>query len=259
MTMTANNRFDLTGRVALITGAGGGLGSCFAQTLAQAGASVVLCARREGPLEDVAETIRHNGGHACAVPMDVTDAASVATAFDAAEQAFGSVDIAVCNAGVALAGKAIDMDESDWLKTIEVNLSGCWRVATECARRLRAADKPGSIINITSILGHRVAGMVAPYAAAKGGLEQLTRSLALEWARYGIRVNALAPGYIATDINREFFDTEPGQKMIKRIPQQRLGDADDLSGALLLLASDAGRYMTGSTIVVDGGHLQSSL
>ncbi|MDA3919884.1 MAG: SDR family NAD(P)-dependent oxidoreductase [Salinisphaera sp.] len=259
MIQNINNRFDLTGRVALVTGAGGGLGSGFAHTLADAGAAVVLCARREGPLEEVAAQIRAAGGKARVAPMDVTDANSVAAAFDIAQDAFGSVDIAVCNAGIALAGKAIDMDEGDWLKTIEVNLSGCWRVATECARRLRAADKPGSVVNVTSILGQRVAGMVAPYAASKGGLEQLTRSLALEWARYGIRVNALAPGYIATDLNRDFFDSEPGQKMIGRIPQKRLGEVDDLAGALLLLASDAGRYMTGSTIVVDGGHLQSSL
>lgn len=253
------DRFDLSGRVALITGGGGGLGRGFARTLAQSGARIVLCGRRAEPLEDAAAMIREHGGEAQPVTMDVTDADSVRAGFDSAEQHFGTVDVAVCNAGVAIPSAAIEMEESAWLKTIDVNLNGCWRVATECARRLAAAQKPGSIINITSILGQRVAGFVSPYATSKAGLEQLTRSLALEWAKLGIRVNALAPGYIATDINREFFESEAGQKMIKRIPQRRLGEVDDLAGALLLLASDASRYMTGSTITVDGGHLQSSL
>ncbi|GAB3675774.1 SDR family NAD(P)-dependent oxidoreductase [Salinisphaera aquimarina] len=259
MTQNAPNRFDMTGRVALITGGGGGLGSGFAHALAEAGARVVLCGRRQEPLEAVAASIRERGGDAQPVTMDVTDADSVRAGFDAAEAHFGTVDVTVCNAGVAVPSPALDMEESAWMKTIDVNLNGCWRVATESARRLTRADKPGSIINITSILGQRVAGFVAPYATSKAGLEQLTRSLALEWAKHGIRVNAIAPGYIATDINREFFETDAGEKMIKRIPQRRLGEIDDLSGALLLLASDASRYMTGSTITVDGGHLQSSL
>lgn len=253
------DRFDLTGRVALITGAGGGLGSSFALALANAGARVVLCGRRTEPLEATAGKVGAAGGEAAVVPMDVSDADSVAAGFDAAQEHFGVVDVVVCNAGVALAAAAMDLEEADWLKTMEVNLNGCWRVATEAARRLKTAGKPGSVINITSILGHRVSKGVAPYATSKAALEQLTRSLALEWARYGIRVNALAPGYIETDINRGYFETDAGQQMLKRIPQRRLGEADDLSGALLLLASEAGRYMTGSTIVVDGGHLQSSL
>ncbi len=252
-------RFDLTGRVALVTGAGTGLGRGFAMTLAEAGAGVVLCGRREGPLAEVAERIRGAGGRAQPVTMDVTDSASVAAAFDSAEAAFGCVDITVCNAGVAQPAFAMDLAEDDWLKTIEVNLNGVWRVAQESAKRLAAHERAGSIVNISSILGHRVAAAVAPYAASKGAVEQLTRALALEWARYGIRVNAIAPGYIATEMNQEFFETPPGQKMISRIPQKRLGDIDDLAGALLLLASEAGRYITGTTIAVDGGHLQSSL
>ena len=254
-----SDRFDLTGGVALVTGAGGGLGRGFAQTLALAGARVVLCGRREAPLHETAQCVRAAGGEAAVVALDVTDADSIAAGFDAAERQFGCVDIAVCNAGVALAGVALDLDESAWQKTLDVNVGGCRRVAVETARRLRAAGQGGAIVNISSILGQRVAGALAAYAASKGALEQLTRSLALEWARYDIRVNALAPGYIATDLNREFFETEAGQSMIQRIPQRRLGELDDLAGALLLLASDAGRYMTGSTLVVDGGHLQSSL
>jgi NAD(P)-dependent dehydrogenase (short-subunit alcohol dehydrogenase family) len=253
------DRFDLAGRVALITGAGGGLGSGFARILAGAGAQVVLCGRREAPLNAVAETIAAAGGDAAVVPMDVTDAASVAAGFDAAEARFATVDLTVANAGVAQPGPALELDEAAWLKTIEVNLNGCWRVAVETARRLVAAGQGGAIINVSSILGQRVAKTVAPYAASKAALDQLTRSLSLEWARYNIRVNALAPGYIATDMNREFFASHAGQQIIKRIPQRRLGAVDDLAGPLLLLAADAGRYMTGATLVVDGGHLQSSL
>lgn len=254
-----SDRFDLTDRVALVTGAGGGLGSHFAQALAAAGARVALSGRTQATLAATARKVEAAGGQALVVPMDVSDTTSIDAGFERIEDRLGVVDIAVCNAGVARPAAAQDLSEDDWQTTIDVNLSGCWRIAQATARRLISAGQGGSIINISSILGHRVAGGLAAYAASKGALEQLTRTLALEWAREHIRVNAIAPGYIETEMNRDFFDTEPGQKMIRRIPQKRLGQPEELVGALLLLASEAGRYMTGSTIVVDGGHLQSSL
>jgi len=254
-----HNRFDLTGQVALVTGAGGGLGSHFAQVLAAAGAHVALAGRTDKTLSASAEAIHAAGGHALVVPMDVSDEASVAAGFDRIEQHLGVVSIAVCNAGVARPAPALELSDTDWQATIDVNLTGCWRIAQATARRLAAAERGGSIINISSILGQRVAGGLAAYAASKGALDQLTRTLALEWAKLGIRVNAIAPGYIETDMNRQFFASEAGQKMLKRIPQKALGQPEDLAGPLLLLASEAGRYMTGSTVVVDGGHLQSSL
>lgn len=251
--------FDLAGQTALVTGASGGLGRHFAQTLARAGAKVVLAARRLDKLRAVAAQIQSEGGQALPVGMNVLEAESVSAAFTAAAEKVGPITVVVNNAGVVSADPALEVKERDWDRIVDTNLKGAWLVAQEAARRLVEARIGGSIINIASVLAFRVAGHTALYAASKAGLMHLTRALALEWARHDIRVNAIAPGYIETDLNREFFASPPGQAMIKHIPQRRLGKPEDLDGALLLLASDASRYMTGSAIIVDGGHLQSTL
>lgn len=250
---------DLTGRVALVTGASSGLGRHFAGVLGGAGASVIAAGRRAEALAETVSTIAMGAGRAFPVVMDVTNPRSVESAFAEAISRVGRPpDLLINNAGIALTRAAIDITPDEWSEVIETNLSGAFTVATQAARRMREAGG-GSIVNISSIAGIRPAGMVAPYAASKAALIQLTRTLALEWARYGIRVNALAPGYIETDLNRTFFESDPGQRLIKRIPQRRLGRMDELDGPLLLLCSEASSYMTGAIIAVDGGHLVSSL
>lgn len=259
MNNVAASLFDIQGKVALVTGASSGLGRHFAQTLAAAGATVVVAARRTDRLEALVARIASEGGRAIAVSLDVTDAGSTAAAFAQATKSVGAPDIVVNNAGIAQTRPALELTEDDWRQVMNTNLDGAWRVAQAAAKAMTGAGKGGSIVNIASILGLRVAASLLAYAAAKAALIQATQALALEWARYKIRVNAIAPGYVETEINAGFFETEPGQAMVKRVPQRRIGQASELDGALLLLASEASSYMTGSVVVVDGGHLVSSL
>jgi NAD(P)-dependent dehydrogenase (short-subunit alcohol dehydrogenase family) len=252
---------DLSGRMALVTGASGGLGAHFARVLARHGAAVALAARRVDRLEGLAAEIAAAGGRAHAVAMDVTDAASVETAVRAAEGALGTtIDVLVNNSGVSGRGaRLLDLEDADVAGVLDVNLTGAFRVAKAVVRRLVEAGRPGSVVNVASILAFGTSPGVGPYAASKAGLAHLTRAMALEWARHGVRVNALAPGYILTDINRDYFASDAGKAMIRRVPQRRLGDPSDLDGPLLLLASDASRYMTGAVLTVDGGHLCAGL
>lgn len=251
--------FDLAGRAALVTGASSGLGRHFALTLARAGAKVALAARRTDRLEDLRREIAAGGGEAVAIPLDVTDSASVTAAVADAGGRLGPLRVLVNNAGVVVSRGALEATEADWDGVVGTNLKGAWLVAQAAARHMAGHGQGGSIVNIASIAGLRVAGDLSAYAASKAGLMHLTRALALELARHKVRVNAIAPGYIETELNRGFFASRAGEALVKRIPQRRLGRAEELDGALLLLASDAGSYMTGSTLVVDGGHLQSSL
>jgi NAD(P)-dependent dehydrogenase (short-subunit alcohol dehydrogenase family) len=246
---------DLSKKTALVTGASAGLGAHFSHVLARHGVHVLLAARRAPALSDVVAGIIATGGHASAIELDVSNADSVR----ALENVLGSIDIVVNNAGVVRGGPALEQSESDWDIVMDTNLKGMFLVAQACGRAMRAHARGGSIINVASILGLRQTGQVLPYAVSKAGVIQLTKSLALELARFGIRVNALAPGYLDTDLNRGFLGSESGAAMVRRIPQRRVGQLRELDGPLLLLASDASSYMTGSVLAVDGGHLVSGL
>jgi NAD(P)-dependent dehydrogenase (short-subunit alcohol dehydrogenase family) len=251
--MKATQLFDLSGRVALVTGASSGLGERFAQVLGANGAAVALVARRADRLKAVQDRIIKAGGHAIAIDADVLDHKAMLRAFDSAEKAFGTVTLLVNNAGIAHANRAVELTEEQWRRVLSVDLDAVFFWAQEAARRMLAAGKKGAIINIASVAGLGVSKGIAAYATAKAGVVQLTKALGLELAFKGVRVNAIAPGWFVTDINRDYLMSEAGAALKREIPMGRFGEEGDLDGALLLLASDAGAYMTGTTIVVDGG------
>jgi NAD(P)-dependent dehydrogenase (short-subunit alcohol dehydrogenase family) len=252
--------FNLEDKVALITGAGSGLGRQFAETLSGAGAAVVLAARRREKLEETSELVREKGGKAICLELDVTDSLSVTNCVRETMSEFGAPDILVNNAGIARQDFLTDISEEDWDAVLDTNLKGVFMMAQAAAKSMINAGKPGSIINIASILGLRVSKALASYIAAKSAVVQLTKAMAIEWSRYNIRVNALAPGYFITEINQEqFADGRADEFLKQRVPMGRVGDLHEIDGPLLLLASGAGSYMTGSIIAVDGGHVCSSL
>tara|TARA_R110002110_G_scaffold333755_3_gene544751 strand:- start:17267 stop:18043 length:777 start_codon:yes stop_codon:yes gene_type:complete len=247
--------FQLQGKTALITGASSGLGVHFARVLAEAGATVILAARRADKLATEVAAIQATGARASAVAMDVTDPASVDSAFAEITGTIGNIDILVNNAGVADDPiRFLDTGEEEWQRVIDTNLNGAWRVARAGARHMAATGTAGSIVNIGSIYGLRTGAMKVAYNVSKAGVVQLTKAMAIELCRQQIRVNALCPGWFLTDINREYFESERGERYIKTIPARRMGAMEDLTAPLLLLASNAAAgYMTGTVLTVDGG------
>lgn len=245
--------FDMTGKVALVTGASSGFGVHFAKQLASRGAKVVVAARRVDRLHDLVSQIKDSGGEASAVEMDVTSSQSVDTAFDQGESVFGTFTVVANNAGVADLKSALKIDEGSWDTVMDTNLKGVWLVAQQAALRMVAAGLGGSIVNTASILGLRVRFGQSSYSASKAAVVQLTKALSVEWARKGIRVNALCPGYFLTEMTAAAFASPQSQSYLSASPAGRAGDIDEITAPFLLLASNAGSYLHGVALPVDGG------
>jgi NAD(P)-dependent dehydrogenase (short-subunit alcohol dehydrogenase family) len=244
--------FSLRGKVALVTGASSGIGYVLAKGIARAGAKVAAGARREEQLDQVVREIQGEGGQGIAVRLDVTDRASVVRAFDATEQTLGVADIIVCNAGTSGPKNFLHIDAESRDLVFDTNFKGTWDVGQEGARRLVAAKKPGSIINISSVLGLGVQPGQASYSSSKGAVIQLTRAMAVDLMRYDIRVNSIAPGWFRTELSEKALDTPAGQDYIKRMPARRLGQLSELVGPVVFLASNAGSFVNGAILAVDG-------
>ena len=244
---------DLTGKVAVVTGASGGLGAHFAKLLAANGAAVAVTARRVDKIQALADEINTAGGKALALALDVGDAESIGPALDQIQAQLGGLDILINNAGIGGEGLALDISVEDFDQTFAVNVRGTFFAAREAAKRMIAAKVEGRIVNIASIASHTVLPGLSAYCGSKAAVAMLTKSLAREWARRGIAVNALAPGYIETAINDAWWPTEGGQKQLKGFPRRRLMDATDLDAAFLMLASPAASAITGTLITVDDG------
>ncbi len=247
--------FSLADKTALITGGATGLGLQFARTLVDAGARVALAARNVDRLRSAKEELEKSGAQVFIVSMDVTDHGSVDAAVARIESEFAPIDILVNNAGIADTQPFLDMTEDAWSKVIDTNLGGVWRVSQAVARKMVERAKGGAIVNIASVLGLATQALQSNYGTAKAGTMHLTKNLARELGRYDIRVNAIAPGYFRTEINKNFFASEKGEAYLKRLFPRRTGELHELSGPLLLLSSDAGSYINGTTLTVDGGTL----
>jgi NAD(P)-dependent dehydrogenase (short-subunit alcohol dehydrogenase family) len=245
----------LAGRKALVTGTSGGLGRHFARVLSKAGASLILAGRQIDKMTLLREELAANGGESLVVELDVTNHSSI----EALAPLLADLDILVNNAGIARAGMALTQSQADWDDVLDTNLRGSFFLAQAAGRAMKTHGRGGSIINIASIAGFRQGFGLLPYHVSKAGVIQLTKTLALEFARFNVRVNAIAPGSFPTEITAPFWDSDAGKAMVQRIPQRRLGRLEDLDGPLLLLASQASCYMTGTVLAVDGGHAVSSL